>query len=64
MPKPVRKKLKPLEVTVMFEPNRLAPDYLQAAYASLIPTLRRRVPSTASAAHPDQTALSAERNVP
>ncbi len=62
MPKPARKKLKPLEVAVMFEPTRLAHDCLQAAYAHLIPTLRRRIPSTSSQAHPDQSTPSAERN--
>ncbi len=63
MPKPARKKPKPLEVAVMFEPTRLAQDCLQAAYAHLIPTLRRRVPITSPQAHPDQIAPSAERNV-
>jgi hypothetical protein len=62
MPKPARKKLKPLEVAVMFEPTRLAHDCLQAAYTHLIPTLRRRVPIASSQAHPDQIAPSAERN--
>jgi hypothetical protein len=62
MPKPARQKPKPLEVAVMFEPTRLASDCLQAAYAHLIPTLRRRVPGASSQAHLDQTAPSAERN--
>jgi hypothetical protein len=62
MPKPARKKPKPLEVAIMFEPTRLAHDCLQAAYAHLVPTLRRRIPSTSSQAHPDQTASDAERN--
>jgi hypothetical protein len=62
MPKPARKKLKPLEVAVMFEPTRLAHDCLQAAYAHLIPPLRRRIPIASSQAHPDQIAPSAERN--
>ena len=35
---------------------------VQAAYAHLVPTLRRRVPITASQAHLDPIAPSAERN--
>ncbi len=62
MPKPARKKSKPLEVAIMFEPTRLTHDCLQAAYAHLVPTLRRRVPITASQAHLDPIAPSAERN--
>ena len=62
MPTPARKKPKPLEVAVMFEPTRLAHDCLQAAYAHLIPTLRRRIPSTSSQAHPNLIAPDAERN--
>jgi hypothetical protein len=62
MPKPARKKRKPLEVAVMFEPTRLAHDCLQAAYADLIPALRGRIPIASSQAHPDQLAPSAERN--
>jgi len=33
---------KPLEVMVMFEPHRLQHQFLQAAYASLVPVSRRR----------------------
>jgi hypothetical protein len=62
MPTPARKKPKPLEVAIMFEPTRLAHDCLQAAYAHLIPTLRRRIPMPSSQAHLDQIAPSAERN--
>jgi hypothetical protein len=62
MPKPVRKKPKPLEVAIMFEPTRLAHDCLQAAYTHLIPTLRRRVSVTSSQAHLDRIAPGAERN--
>jgi hypothetical protein len=62
MPKPAHKKPKPLEVAIMFEPTRLAHDCLQAAYAHLVPTLRRRILSTSSQAHPDHTASDAERN--
>ena len=32
---------KALEVTVMFEPHRLQHEFLQAAYASLVPLSRR-----------------------
>jgi len=62
MPKPARKKPKPLEVAIMFEPTRLAHDCLQAAYAYLVPTVRRRVAITPSQTHLDQTAPCAERN--
>jgi hypothetical protein len=62
MPKPARKRPKTLEVAIMFEPTRLAYDCLQAAYAHLIPPLRRRVPVPSSQAHLDQNAPSAERN--
>jgi hypothetical protein len=62
MPKPARKRPKKLEVAIMFEPTRLAHDCLQAAYAHLVPTLRRRIPSTSSQAHPNPTAPDAERN--
>ncbi len=62
MPKPARKKPKPLEVAIMFEPTRLAHDCLQAAYAHLVPTLWRRVPLTSFQAHLDQIAPGAERN--
>jgi hypothetical protein len=34
---------KPLEVMIMFEPHRLQLQFLQAAYASLVPVSRRRL---------------------
>ncbi len=63
MPKPARKKRQPLEVFIMFEPTRLAHDYLQTAYAHLAPTLQRRIQTAASPHAPlDHTASHAERN--
>jgi hypothetical protein len=32
---------KALEVTVMFEPNRMATEYLVEAYAQVVPAVRR-----------------------
>jgi hypothetical protein len=36
-----RKPSKALEVTVMFEPNRMATEYLVDAYAQVVPAVRR-----------------------
>ncbi len=45
----------------MFEPTRLAPDYLQAAYAHLVPTHQRRIQTAASQTHRDLNAPRTER---
>ena len=42
MSKTSRHNPKRLEVTVMFEPHRLQRDFLQRAYAMLVPLPRRR----------------------
>lgn len=34
---------KPLEVLIMFEPHRLQQQFLQAAYASVLPVSRRHL---------------------
>ena len=41
MSKPKSQAQQPLEVTIMFEPNRLAADHLADAYLQVLP-LRRR----------------------
>lgn len=41
MNKPQRNARQPLEVTIMFEPTRLAAAHLADAYAQVVPTLRR-----------------------
>jgi hypothetical protein len=48
-----------MEVHVMYEPSRLAQQNLQDAYASLVPTVRRRVGQARPTAKPAQS--SAER---
>lgn len=45
-PRPPRKRTTTLEVHVMFEPNRLAQQCLQDAYACLMPMVRRRLRQT------------------
>jgi hypothetical protein len=62
MPKSAHKKHKPLEVSIMFEPTRLAPDYLQAAYTHLVPTHQRRIQTATSQTQHDHNAPRAERN--
>lgn len=47
---------KPLEVTIMFEPSRLAAEHLADAYRQLVPlrtrTIRRSEPEVGSEAQP------------
>ncbi len=62
MPKSAHKKLKPLEVAIMFEPTRLASDHLQAAYAHLVPTHQRRIQTPVSQTHRDHNKPREERN--
>jgi hypothetical protein len=57
--RPSRKRSRALEVHVMYEPSRLAQQNLQDAYASLIPTVHRRVGQARPTAKPAQS--SAER---
>ena len=45
MSKPKRPARKPLEVTVMFEPNRLALTHLIGAYRQVVPLRHRSVPT-------------------
>lgn len=59
-PKPSRKRTPPLEVHVMFEPNRFAQQCLADAYACLLPTVRRRLGQAQPPVKPAQ--ISAERN--
>jgi len=42
--------LKQMEVIIMFEPHRLQQDFLQTAYAYLIPQSRRRLPRSQTVA--------------
>ena len=56
---PTRKRTSTLEVHVMFEPSRLAQQYLQDAYTCLVPTVHRRLRQTQATVKPAQT--SAER---
>jgi hypothetical protein len=58
--RPFRKKSPVVEVHVMFEPSRLAQQCLQDAYASLIPTVRRRLNASLSISNPERPAT--ERN--
>ena len=53
-PRPSRKRTTTLEVHVMFEPNRLAQQCLQDAYACLMPTVRRRLRQTQPTVQPEQ----------
>lgn len=55
-----RKKSPVVEVHVMFEPSRLAPQCLQDAYACLIPTVRRRLNASLPISKPEDP--GAERN--
>lgn len=55
-----RKKSPVVEVHVMFEPSRLAPQCLQDAYACLIPTVRRRLNASLPMSKPEYP--GAERN--
>ena len=48
-----RKKSPVVEVHAMFEPSRLAQQCLQDAYASLIPTVRRRLDAALSIGKPE-----------
>lgn len=43
MRKSTRHAQRTLEVTIMFEPNRLAAEHLADAYAQLVPLRRRKV---------------------
>lgn len=43
MRKSTRHTQRTLEVTIMFEPNRLAAEHLADAYAQLVPLRRRKV---------------------
>jgi hypothetical protein len=45
MRKSTRHAQRTLEVTIMFEPNRLAAEHLADAYAQLVPLRRRKVAS-------------------
>ena len=58
--RPSRKRASTLEVHVMFEPNRLAQQYLQDAYVCLIPAVRRRLGLPLSSITPAPS--STERN--
>ncbi len=54
LPKPSHKRTSALEVHVMFEPNRLAQQCLQDAYACLLPTVRRCLRQAQSSVKPGQ----------
>ena len=54
-PKAPRSRTRALEVHVMYEPSRLAQHNLQDAYASLVPTVRRRMGLARSTAKPAQS---------
>jgi hypothetical protein len=55
----------PLEVSILFDPHRRQHDLLQAAYASLVPPSRRRVPSGQEAARtPQSSDRCRERKAP
>jgi hypothetical protein len=60
-PRSPRKKSPVVEVHVMFEPSRLAQHCLQAAYACLIPTVRRRLNVALPTSKPEQPGT--ERNM-
>jgi hypothetical protein len=43
MPQPSRPQPQPLEVTIMFEPTRAAPEVLHGAYDAVLPRPHRRL---------------------
>jgi hypothetical protein len=60
-PKVPRSRTRALEVHVMYEPSRLAQQNLQDAYASLVPTVHRRMGLLRSTTKPAQSRV--ERKV-
>lgn len=52
MSKRKRKARRPLEVTVVFEPSRLAAEYLSDAYAQVVPLRSLATSASQRAAHP------------
>jgi hypothetical protein len=46
MSKPERKRPLTVEVQILYEPSRLAQDYLHQAYLFLVPVTRRRISPT------------------
>jgi len=66
MGKPSRKRVRTVEVQIMFEPNRLQQNYLHKAYTCLVPVVKRRLftHTTAIAASSQALAQARERNMP
>jgi hypothetical protein len=63
MSKASPKKIKPLEVQIMFEPNRLQHNYLHQAYVYLVPIAQRRLAAQDTVMEVSALSQVRERNV-